>query len=252
MCTVLLYNHYVYTCTITPPPQHTHTQISHTHTTLTDAHICTHAHSHTHSLQQFVKGTGSFVNEMAEAVLNGLTNNRHSKFVEKLKGPSKDEKTTDKVKEEPKETSTTETSNTSQSAANSPVEKDGITSPVPATKEISSPIENSPSETPPILNNDPTNPNINYNEESRSSFQESDSRVESRLSSPLSDLVNSESVRSSPSLNTEELDMIGSSGSPRSVSGTPATGRSSRASSNSDHTSLDSDGNKVQGDSSVS
>ena len=39
----------------------------------------------THSLQQFVKGTGSFVTEMADAVLNGLTNNRHSKFMAKYK-----------------------------------------------------------------------------------------------------------------------------------------------------------------------
>ena len=35
-----------------------------------------------HSLQRFVKGTPSFVTEMADAVLNGLTYNRHSKFKE--------------------------------------------------------------------------------------------------------------------------------------------------------------------------
>ena len=37
------------------------------------------------SLQQFVKGSGGFVNEMANAVLNGLTNNRHSWFADKLR-----------------------------------------------------------------------------------------------------------------------------------------------------------------------
>ena len=42
-------------------------------------------HTYTHSLQQFVKGCGSFVTEMADAVLNGLTNNRHSKFMSKYR-----------------------------------------------------------------------------------------------------------------------------------------------------------------------
>ena len=196
---------------------------------------------------------------MAEAVLNGLTNNRHSKFVDKLKGPSKEQKTTDKVKEEPKETSVKETSETSHSTASSPLEKDGVVSPVQATKEVSPAIEDSLSETPPTLNSDASpssgHHDVNHTEESRSSFQEPNSRVESRLSSPLSDLVNNESVRSTPSLYTEDHEGIGdvrSSGSPRSVSGTPATGRTSRASSNSDRTSLDSDGNKPQGGSSVS
>ena len=36
------------------------------------------------SLQNFVRGAGGFVSEMATAVLNGLTNNRHSSFVQKL------------------------------------------------------------------------------------------------------------------------------------------------------------------------
>lgn len=41
--------------------------------------------SYAHSLQQFVKGTGSFVSEMADAVLNQLTHGRHSKFIEKTR-----------------------------------------------------------------------------------------------------------------------------------------------------------------------
>lgn len=32
-------------------------------------------------MQQFVKGTGSFVSEMADLLLNGLTNGRHGKLV---------------------------------------------------------------------------------------------------------------------------------------------------------------------------
>ena len=34
------------------------------------------------SLQQFAKGCGGFVTEMADAILNGLTNGRHSKFAQ--------------------------------------------------------------------------------------------------------------------------------------------------------------------------
>ena len=52
---------------------------------LTPLHTPTPSHTHPHSLQQFVKGTGSFVSEMADAVLNGLTNGRHSKFTEKFR-----------------------------------------------------------------------------------------------------------------------------------------------------------------------
>lgn len=37
------------------------------------------------SLQHFVRGAGGFVSEMATAVLNGLTNNRHSSCMQKLK-----------------------------------------------------------------------------------------------------------------------------------------------------------------------
>lgn len=37
------------------------------------------------SLQQFVKGCGNFAMEMADAILNSLTNGRHMKFVESLK-----------------------------------------------------------------------------------------------------------------------------------------------------------------------
>lgn len=36
------------------------------------------------SLQQFVKGSGGFVTEMADAILNGLTNSRHSNFAQLL------------------------------------------------------------------------------------------------------------------------------------------------------------------------
>ena len=55
--------------------------------------------SYAHSLQQFVKGAGSFVTEMADAVLNGLTNNRHSKFVEKMKQTSGKESNTSEDKD---------------------------------------------------------------------------------------------------------------------------------------------------------
>ena len=65
--------------------------------------IYVHLHSlHIHlqkiySLQQFVKGTGSFVSEMADAVLNGLTNGRHSKFVNTIKSTEdKDQEKTHK------------------------------------------------------------------------------------------------------------------------------------------------------------
>ena len=44
-----------------------------------------HTHTYTHSLQQFVKGTGSFVSQMADAVLNGLTGGRHSDFMGKFR-----------------------------------------------------------------------------------------------------------------------------------------------------------------------
>lgn len=37
------------------------------------------------SLQQFVKGCGSFATEMADAILNSLTNGRHMKFMESIK-----------------------------------------------------------------------------------------------------------------------------------------------------------------------
>ena len=63
--------------------------------------------SYAHSLQQFVKGTGSFVTEMADAVLNGLTNNRHSKFIEKMKQASSKNTSASQDKESkasPKET----------------------------------------------------------------------------------------------------------------------------------------------------
>ena len=63
--------------------------------------------SYAHSLQQFVKGTGSFVTEMADAVLNGLTNNRHSKFIEKMKQASNKNSSASEDKESkasPKET----------------------------------------------------------------------------------------------------------------------------------------------------
>ena len=36
------------------------------------------------SLQQFVKGCGSFATEMGDAILNSLTNGRHAKFMETL------------------------------------------------------------------------------------------------------------------------------------------------------------------------
>ena len=55
--------------------------------------LCVHIHISccTHpppSLQQFVKDTGSFVSEMAQALLNGLTGGRHRKLLEaaELKG----------------------------------------------------------------------------------------------------------------------------------------------------------------------
>ena len=38
-----------------------------------------------YSLQQFVKGCGSFAMEMADAILNSLTNGRHTKFLESVK-----------------------------------------------------------------------------------------------------------------------------------------------------------------------
>ncbi len=38
-----------------------------------------------YSLNQFVKGCGNFAMEMADAILNSLTNGRHMKFVESLK-----------------------------------------------------------------------------------------------------------------------------------------------------------------------
>ena len=66
-------------------PSHSH---SHSHTltlSLSLSLSLTHTHTHTHSLQQFVKGCSNFVTEMADAVLNGLTNNRHSKFMSKFK-----------------------------------------------------------------------------------------------------------------------------------------------------------------------
>lgn len=37
------------------------------------------------SLQQFVKGSGSFVSEMADAILNGLTGGRHGNFMESIR-----------------------------------------------------------------------------------------------------------------------------------------------------------------------
>ncbi|KAL5467416.1 hypothetical protein EMCRGX_G031636 [Ephydatia muelleri] len=40
--------------------------------------------SYAHSLQQFVKDTGGFVSEMAQALLNGLTGGRHRKLLETI------------------------------------------------------------------------------------------------------------------------------------------------------------------------
>ena len=37
------------------------------------------------SIQQFVKGCGSFVTDMADAILTSLTNGRHAKFAEMIK-----------------------------------------------------------------------------------------------------------------------------------------------------------------------
>ena len=49
------------------------------------------------SLQQFVKGCGSFASEMGNAILNSLTNGRHGKFMETLR--QKEEKEDKPVKE---------------------------------------------------------------------------------------------------------------------------------------------------------
>lgn len=71
---------------------------------LIDIRAHTHLYTHTpsHSLQQFVKGSGSFVTEMADAVLNGLTNNRHSKFMAKFREFEERER---KLRETPASTS---------------------------------------------------------------------------------------------------------------------------------------------------
>ena len=49
-----------------------------------------------------MKGAGSFVTEMADAVLNGLTNNRHSKFMAKFREFEEKER---KLRETPASTS---------------------------------------------------------------------------------------------------------------------------------------------------
>ena len=49
-----------------------------------------------------MKGAGSFVTEMADAVLNGLTNNRHSKFMAKFREFEERER---KLRETPASTS---------------------------------------------------------------------------------------------------------------------------------------------------
>ena len=71
---------------------------------LIDIRAHTHLYTHTpsHSLQQFVKGSGSFVTEMADAVLNGLTSNRHSKFMAKFREFEERER---KLRETPASTS---------------------------------------------------------------------------------------------------------------------------------------------------
>ena len=49
---------------------------------------CVHvrpSNAYSSSLQQFVKGTGSFVAEMADAILNGLTSGRHGNFMETVR-----------------------------------------------------------------------------------------------------------------------------------------------------------------------
>ena len=48
------------------------------------------------SLQQFVKGCGSFATEMGDAILNSLTNGRHAKFMETLR--QKEEKESKPIK----------------------------------------------------------------------------------------------------------------------------------------------------------
>jgi hypothetical protein len=78
------------------------------------AHSLTHTHTPSHSLQQFVKGAGSFVTEMADAVLNGLTNNRHSKFMAKFREFEERER-------KPRETP----ANTSSSGTTASLSRDG-------------------------------------------------------------------------------------------------------------------------------
>lgn len=53
------------------------------------------------SLQQFVKGTGSFVAEMADAILNGLTSGRHGNFMESVR--KEEEERQQKQKEQKEE-----------------------------------------------------------------------------------------------------------------------------------------------------
>ena len=54
-------------------------------------------------MQQFVQGAGSYVSEMADAVLNGLTNGRHGKFTETCRAVQLTEKEKRKEEEEEEE-----------------------------------------------------------------------------------------------------------------------------------------------------
>lgn len=77
-----------------------------------------------------MKGTGSFVSEMADAVLNGLTNGRHSKFLSKTK--SLEEKDQGKTpKDQPLDSKPIK-------EESSPPPKDNNTPPPPVTKEDAS------------------------------------------------------------------------------------------------------------------
>ena len=180
--------------------------------------------SYAHSLQQFVKGAGSFVSEMADAVLNGLTNGRHTKFMEKVR--SKEKKSSDDSKSLPieKEVSTTKTEEPVHVVK---VEAQSLLSSVPSDKTTSPPTDakdaithdNSPtrlSEDKTLEDgNDPKSPfSVEDMATEATSPQDSlllpGSLQESRATSPLS---SSESARSSRDESVE----VGSSSS--SVSG---------------------------------
>ncbi len=98
--------------------------------------------SYAHSLQQFVKGTGSFVSEMADAVLNQLTHGRHSKFTDKIR--SKESKVPDK---ETEKTLSTEKDAKSEDSPEVSVVSDNTT---PTQPEATPPAA-----TPPSRNSSP-------------------------------------------------------------------------------------------------